>query len=263
MPWPSSQRASDGSPRRSPGSRFGNPFLPERIELERQALGRRLTSRPVPSSAIPSDAELRGDVPQRPGAAGSAETLVEADPAAARGPATTRPRRTCSSTRTSSSIVLYTRYMSCLRRARVRSPWSAPTGAGQSTFWQEFHDRLRPASSSIPGRDLPSDHDPEIIFAGFFQIERAFTHDLPEDRRRLDAGGPAAGGGLAVDLHARHAAVHPVAAPDDGRRADPDRGPLRQRQGARRPGHRAVVLHPVRPRHAPLRGRRGRDCTSR
>ena len=46
-------------------------------------------------------------------------------------------------------------------------------------YWQEFQndfDRF----FRIPGRDLPSKHKPEVIFAGFFQIERAFMHIFQE-----------------------------------------------------------------------------------
>ena len=70
--------------------------------------------------------------------------------------------------------LLYTRYMSAfdglISKTLEKTAWTEPV-----PYWREFKndfDRF----FRIPGRDLPSMHIPEVIFAGFFQIERAFTH---------------------------------------------------------------------------------------
>ena len=73
---------------------------------------------------------------------------------------------------------------------------------------------------------------------------------LRQHRRPLDGRGAAAGGGVAVDLHARRAPLLPRAVRPHGRLHHADHRPQRHRQGAGRPGDRHVAVHPVRPEDA-------------
>jgi DNA-binding NtrC family response regulator len=154
------------------GIGYCNPFLPERVELERRALGRGYVPvgpviRARPGTPV---GELFPNVPtlhQR------AYDLVEA----------ACNRLTDGAPATPAEMVvyedlalyaLYGRYMSSLDGLVTRSTDTA--GRDRPVpFWREFEadfGRLL----RLPGRDLPSQHDPAVVFAGFYQIERAFTH---------------------------------------------------------------------------------------
>ena len=71
--------------------------------------------------------------------------------------------------------LLYSRYMSPLdglvTKSMQRSGWDGRRAllarVPESSFEHHFH---------LPRHELPSHYDPRVIFAGFFQIERAFTH---------------------------------------------------------------------------------------
>jgi hypothetical protein len=154
------------------GIGFCNPFLLERVELERRALGRRYVQvgpviRPRPGMRVEEVFPNVTALHER------AEDLVEA----------IRTRLMDGEPATSAELVvyedlalyaLYARYMNSLDGLVIRS--MEPDGHGRPVpFWQKFEadfSRL----VRLPGRDLPSRHDPAIIFAGFYQIERAFTH---------------------------------------------------------------------------------------
>ena len=79
---------------------------------------------------------------------------------------------------------------------------TAPVGFYRK-FRQDVERRLQ-----IPRARLVADRDVPHLFACFFQIRRAFHHIFPNI-----VGGsaprPAAGRGLAVDLHPRHAPLPP------------------------------------------------------
>ena len=149
-----------------------NPFLPERLELERKALGDAyidvgpvLRPRPgaslevvfpnIPAFRVRSE-QLIGKIRQRleDGHPATRDELVGYEDLAL--------------------YLLYARYMSAfdglVSKSLDKTAWTEPV-----PYWREFKndfDRF----FRIPGRDLPSTHSPEVIFAGFFQIERAFTH---------------------------------------------------------------------------------------
>jgi hypothetical protein len=75
------------------------------------------------------------------------------------------------------NLVLFLLYLRCLNAFAVlvakslsQADWDKSAG-----FWDQFAGQFH-LLSEILGRPLPSRHFPEVIFAGFFQIERAFTH---------------------------------------------------------------------------------------
>jgi DNA-binding NtrC family response regulator len=154
------------------GIGYCNPFLRERVELERRALGRRYVEvgpvirvRPgatmeelfanVPALRQRAD-QLAGRIRQRLEAgrdATRAELLVYEDLVL---------------------YLLYGRYMSAFDGLVVRPP-GVKTRGGPVPFWGEFEADFR-HFLQIEGRAMPSAHDPRVIFAGFYQIERAFLH---------------------------------------------------------------------------------------
>jgi DNA-binding NtrC family response regulator len=154
------------------GIGYCNPFLPERVELERRALGRRYVSVGPVIQARPGTG-VEEHMPNVSALHELARRLVEA----------IRTRLLDGVSATPAELVvyedlalyaLYARYMSSLDGLVTRSldqgghRFAAP-------FWREFEadfNRLL----RLPGRDLPSRHDPAVVFAGLYQIERAFTH---------------------------------------------------------------------------------------
>ena len=152
------------------GIGYSNPFLPERVELERRALGDAyvevgpvIWARPgVPIERLfPNVLALR----ERAG------RLVET----ARGRLEQGRPATPEELRLYEDIALYRLYsthMCDFDSLVVRVSSHEPCEMVE--FWDgyrnEFDRLLR-----IPGVRLPSNHDPAVIFAGFYQIERAFA----------------------------------------------------------------------------------------
>jgi DNA-binding NtrC family response regulator len=156
------------------GIGYCNPFLPERVELEHRALGDAFVevgpviwARPgVPIERLFPNLgalreraagladELRHRLEQgRP--ASPEELLLYEDLALYR---------------------LYSEHMNSFDVIVSRSRLGEPASAGEPvTFWREFRDEFA-HFLHIPGRPLPSNHDPAVIFAGYYQIERAFAH---------------------------------------------------------------------------------------
>jgi transcriptional regulator of acetoin/glycerol metabolism len=149
-----------------------NPFLPERVDLERQALGTRYKEEGPLIWARPGEGreEYRGNIPamreraeaivsemlrriEEGGTAEPEELLVYEDLAL---------------------FLLYARHMDDLEgiitKSLQRTDWD-----GQASFWPAFQADFR-HYFHLPGQELPSHHDSRVIFAWLFQIERAFTH---------------------------------------------------------------------------------------
>jgi DNA-binding NtrC family response regulator len=152
------------------GIGYANPFLPERIERERRALGAAFIEA-GPIIHAQAGARIEEMFPNSPALERSAGSLARA----------LRQRLCAGSDATDLELVLYedlslyllySRYMS-------RQPGIAqlenPDWVGPVAFWPEFLADFR-ALVNLPERSLPSQHRPEHIFAGFFQIERAFRH---------------------------------------------------------------------------------------
>ena len=154
------------------GIGYVNPFLPERIELEKKALGDEyvlfqpfLQYRPDCSmrDTFPNASKLR----QR-----SEQLLVKMlTKLIAHEPASERELEIYE------NLVLYqlySRYMSKFLDLPVRSFCIRPDDDIRdcySSFVKDFQQFL-----VLPERELPSNLDRDIIFAGLFQIERAFFH---------------------------------------------------------------------------------------
>ena len=149
---------------------FTNPFLEERIELERRALGGAyvglgpvLRARPTATDSFPELQALRDRT----------EVLIAA--MLARMEKGHEP--TSDELRVYEDLslfALYLRFSSRFERL-VRAPARQGDGPPTVTFWREFEDDFR-GLFRPRRRTLPSDHRPALLFAGFFQVERAFTH---------------------------------------------------------------------------------------
>ncbi len=149
-----------------------NPFLPERLELEKKALGNAYIDvgpvlRPRPGTS------LEEVFPNIPAFRVRSEHLVEKlrNRLEEGRPAT---REELLVYENLALYFLYSRYMNSfdglVSKMLERTAWTE-----EVADWGEFQDDFD-RYFRIPGRDLPSKHIPEVIFAGFFQIERAFTH---------------------------------------------------------------------------------------
>jgi DNA-binding NtrC family response regulator len=149
-----------------------NPFRPERIELERRALGSDCKEEGPVIHARPGEGreELLGSVPalwKR------AEALVsDMRRGIEGGQVATRDELLVYEGL--ALFLLYARNMVALEgmvaKSLQRSGWD-----GRRTFWPDFQNDLR-SLFHLPGHELPSRHDPRVIFAWLFQNERAFTH---------------------------------------------------------------------------------------
>ena len=153
------------------GIGYCNPFLPGRVELERRALGDAfievgpvIWSRPgVPIEQLfPNVRALRE----------RARAIVE----------TFRSNLLTGRPASSDDLILYedlalyvlysahmTAFDGLVFESRLPDPDGTPV-----TFWREFLEEFE-RLLRLPERRLPSNHDPAVIFAGFYQIERAFS----------------------------------------------------------------------------------------
>jgi hypothetical protein len=147
---------------------FCNPFTPERIGFERDALGEGFVDSPIVWSLQP---EVEGE-------RANLRRLVErAEPLASR----LRERLAAGATASATELALYEDLAVYLLFQRWRDELErtiaagAGAAAGRVAYWgrylADFERHLR-----IPGAILPAAYDPAHLFACFFQIRRAFTH---------------------------------------------------------------------------------------
>ncbi len=152
------------------GLTFCNPFAPERIDFEREALGGSFVDSPLVWSLQP---EVEGE------RANLVRLVERAAPLAER----LRERLASGEHAAAGELALYEdlaiyllfqRWRDELERT-VASPPGGGGSAGRVAYWRrflaDFEGHLR-----IPGTALPVGHDPAHLFACFFQIRRAFAH---------------------------------------------------------------------------------------
>ena len=149
-------------------------------------------------------------------------------------------RRICSSTRTSSCTCSSTQYDEDFYGLIDERAATAPVGFYRK-FRQDVERRLQMLARQARGRSRRAASLRRLLP----DPARVPLH-LPQHHRRLRADRAPARHGVAVDLHARHAALPPLALPAHGRRHHADLGALGHRQGAGGPGDRPVALHSVR-----------------
>lgn len=151
---------------------YANPFLPERMELEREALGSEFDD---PSAVWSRQEGLAGDRPNVRKLAARVEPLADKI-----------RQKICTGTQVNHAelvlyedlccYLLYYRYWPHLSKtveAALRDPMASPPTkvVGWKEFLADFKNYLE-----LPGRKLPSHLEADHLFACFFQIRRAFYH---------------------------------------------------------------------------------------
>jgi DNA-binding NtrC family response regulator len=151
-----------------------NPFLEARIELERRALGDEFKEEGPVIRFRPGEREedLFGNLPAMRGRAEILATKI-------RQLLVTDYEASQQELEIYEDLVLYllySRYMSALGGLVVKSLRTVGWGGEvEEQLWnrfvEDFEHYFRP-----PSVTLPSDYEVRVIMAGFFQVERAFTH---------------------------------------------------------------------------------------
>jgi transcriptional regulator with AAA-type ATPase domain len=149
---------------------YANPFLPDRIELERIALGGQFQA--GGSIVWSRSADIDDRAPNIANLASRANEIVEhAREALVAGRRATEPELLLYED--AALYALYDQFRGDLQAA-IHTALSG-AAATRVSFWSTFRrafDRL----FALSEQRLPSNYDPAHIFSGFFQIRRAFHH---------------------------------------------------------------------------------------
>lgn len=149
---------------------YCNPFVPERIACEKEALGEEFTETPPVWS-------LRAGVETERANLAKLVEHVEPLAVALRGRLAGGARADRAELILYEDVILYTLY----QRDRldlqktIASALEGRSSPGPIPYWKRFK-RAFDHSLSIRGVDMPSGHDAAQIFTIFFQIRRAFYH---------------------------------------------------------------------------------------
>jgi DNA-binding NtrC family response regulator len=149
-----------------------NPFVPERVELERKALGSAYKKEEGPVIRLQAGEgreELLGNVP-------ALNKRAERFLSEMRGQIEEGQTPTRDELLVYEDLVLfclYNKHMENLEGLRTRSLQGSGWD-GRVDFWRDFQNDFK-RGYHLPGHELPSRHDPQVILAWLFQNERAFT----------------------------------------------------------------------------------------
>jgi transcriptional regulator with AAA-type ATPase domain len=149
---------------------FANPFLPERVELEREALGEEF--RPGSSNVWSRHGDADDNQPNLQNLAARAAAIVDA----ARGALASGQRGgddELALYEDAALYVLYDRFRPQLKS--VVQPAIENGSPSKISFWPEFKQAFT-HYLTVPGGRLPNNYEPAHILAGFFQVRRAFHH---------------------------------------------------------------------------------------
>lgn len=151
---------------------YANPFLPERIELEKKALGKAFVYF-QPFLQYRPDCSVSDMFPNATALRHRSERLLEKmrEKLIAREPATERELEVYENL---AIYQLYARYMSTildLPAVRFRNRPEDDILDCYDAFAADYERFLE-----LPERRFPSNLDRDVIFAGLFQVERAFFH---------------------------------------------------------------------------------------
>ena len=151
---------------------YCNPFLPERLALERAALGAAFQcSDPVIN--LPPDADLKAIFPNFTALRERAEFLSEK--MRSRLLSGTPPaEHELRIYQDLAMYLLYNRHMSYLDNVAT-TPTKLAESAQSSAAWNDFQRDFN-RYLQLPGFPLPAHFEAEHCFAVFFQIQRAFNH---------------------------------------------------------------------------------------
>ena len=149
---------------------FANPFLPDRIQLEREALGDQFE--PARSFVWSRRSDADDVQPNLERLAARASAIIDSTRAALASGQRANP----AALELYEDVALYMLYDRF--RPQLYSVLEQTLEAGapaKVAFWPDFK-RAFEHYLSIPDRPLPSNYDAAHVFAGFFQIRRAFHH---------------------------------------------------------------------------------------
>ena len=230
----------------------GNPFLPERLEAERAALGDAfdvagtLWHSPTEPEPAPNVVAI------------AARATELADAARARLAGGARPR--AEEVAPYEDLVLYALYE---RHQGALFAWfrARPAPTGKRAALRAGSPRPR-ALPRRPGVREPAPRRGRARLRRLLPGAAGLPPYPREHPRRVGPGAAPARGGLAVDLHPRRTPLPAGSLRADGRRRHPRHRPLRHGQGARRARDRARALHPLRCRDGRVRGAGGRRVLS-
>ena len=150
---------------------YCNPFLPERLELERAALGRDFCCAD-PVINLPPNADLQTIFPNFV-AARRAQVLSETMRRKLLRSGTIPSERELRIYQNMAMYLLYNRHMSYLDTVAA-TPAEGAKNAQSSAAWKDFQ-RDFAAYLQLPGLPLPKHFEARHSFAVFFQIQRAFN----------------------------------------------------------------------------------------
>ena len=154
------------------GIGFCNPFLPERVRLERKALGAAFIDYPSVVHLRPG-LTLEECWPNVPAIGARAETLAEK----MRSHLVVGSAADVADRQLYEDLVLYLLYRRYLSNFDgIITRWMQRAEPGMLVeFWGKF---LRDFEYffHLPRNPLPSKYNPVVVFAGYFQVQRAFVH---------------------------------------------------------------------------------------
>ena len=147
---------------------YANPFLPERVELERGILG----------AAYTEIGAARSRLPDAPGLSPNYEPLLARAEALLEGARVKLSRSSARATETEleryEDLALYTLYHRWIERlAALVDGASSSTGQVRVSWYEEF-EREALAALRPGGRRLPLDFEPEHLVALLFQVAQSF-----------------------------------------------------------------------------------------
>ena len=151
---------------------FTNPFLPERVELERKALGH--SYRVVGPVLMPRLGKRGEDMyPALRALRKRCEELV----AAFRAQLEAGRNATPAELEVYEGIALFLIYLRFYAKFSplVSGPEASSLRAARVPFWPDFLSDFE-SLFHLPGLSLPSGHKSEVVFAGIYQVERASAH---------------------------------------------------------------------------------------
>jgi transcriptional regulator with AAA-type ATPase domain len=148
---------------------YCNPFLPERLNLQREALGANLFAQPVVWHKL---TELDNNPNLERLERRARELAARARQRLADGAAASEPELLLYE-----DLVLYLLYSSSRAEldAITTASLAQQTPPSPRQLWQRFRADFG-HFLEISGRSFPSGHEPARVFAGIFQIRRAFYH---------------------------------------------------------------------------------------
>jgi sigma-54 specific flagellar transcriptional regulator A len=149
---------------------FTNPFSPDRIELERDALGGDFE--PGNSLVWSRRVDAEGHERNLQLLAARARAIINS----ARAALVDGKRDNEKELALYEDVVLYTLYDRFRPELQAAiQPTSGDAAPPKIAFWRDFKLQFE-HYLSLPGQPLPSNYEPAHIFAGFFQVRRAFHH---------------------------------------------------------------------------------------